>query len=50
MAVEAKKFGDKSNDGKFAAQEFMKKVNKEGFSGTIPDELFAHEDWNVLTE
>ena len=33
-----------------AAHELMKRANKEGFDGTIPEELFATEDWTVLTE
>ena len=50
MADSPQKFGDKSKDGKFAAQAFMKKANIEGFSGQIPEDLFAQEEWNVLTE
>ena len=47
---QAKKLGDNSQDGRFAAQRFMKKANKEGFSGEVPPELFVHEEWNILTE
>ena len=50
MVEQPKKIGDNSQDKRSAAQRFMKKANKEGFSGEIPDELFAHEDWNILTD
>ena len=48
MAEQANKIG--ATDNRFAAQRFMKKANKEGFSGEIPEELFAPEAWNILTE
>ena len=32
------------------AHELMKRANKEGFDGSIPDELFATEPWTRLTE
>ena len=31
------------------AHKFMSDINKNGFSGQVPDELFTSEDWNVLT-
>ena len=28
----------------------MKKVNREGFSGELPEELFEQEEWSVLSK